>query len=131
PPPLRQSRGALRVESAGMVERPGGPRVLLLRLTNISRHTLSEVLLRVGVRGPEGILTRLEVPVTPSRLLAGAEAYPMVSLPPEIVRRATGISLEAVYWMQGGRKTLRYVEEVEVHGGRVRPTTGAVLQIAD
>lgn len=129
PTPLRAVGGRLRVEPAGMVEWSGGPRVILLRLLNQSRHTLSDVILQVEINGINGLLHELKLPVTPQHLGAGAEAYLAVEVPQVILERAKGISLQAFYLKEEGGKALRYVEDVEIRGRGGRPEAGGLLNV--
>ncbi len=129
PTPLRAMGGRLRAEPAGMVEWSGGPRVILLRLLNQSRHTLSEVTLQVEISGTNGVLHQLELPVSPKHLPAGTEAYLSVEVPKAIVEKAKGISLQAFYLKEEGGRTIRYVEDLEIRGRGGRPETGGLLNV--
>lgn len=129
PTPIRATGGRLRVEPAGMVEWSGGPRVILLRLLNQSRHPLAEVVLQAEISGARGVLHQLQLPVTPPYLPAGAEAYAAVTIPKAVVEKAQGISLQAFYRREEGGTTSRYVEDLEIRGGGGRSEAGGLLSV--
>lgn len=125
---LRVSAGTLRVESAGMVQRSGGSRAILLRLINQGRETLSEIVLFGEISGVNGSLQRLRLPVRPKVVLPGAETYVSVAVPPPILNKAKGISLQALYRKAAGGEAVRYVEDLQIRVRRNHPEAGRDLE---
>jgi hypothetical protein len=113
-PPLLRGTRTLRVEPAGMVEWEGRPRAIQLRLVNQGREPLSDVILVGEIRGKSESLQKLRIPVTPRDLRPGAEAYASITIPQDVLERAQGISLQAVYVKDAHGKPARYVEDLEI-----------------
>ncbi|MGH7423512.1 MAG: hypothetical protein ACREJ1_07520, partial [Candidatus Methylomirabilales bacterium] len=112
-PPLFRGKGTLRVEPAGMVEWEGRPRTIQLRLVNLGRELLSDMILVGEIRGRSESLQKLRILVTPRDLRPGAEAYASITIPQHVLERAQGISLQAVYLKETHGKSARYVEDLE------------------
>ncbi len=130
PRALQAREGTLRVESAGMVEWEGGPRAILLRLINQGHQTLSKVILVGEITGTNGPLRSFRLPVTPTHLTPGAEAYVSIPVPKRILEKAKGISLQAIYLKEEKGNVVRYVENLEIRGSRGLSKTAGLLEAA-
>jgi hypothetical protein len=128
-PPLFRSRGTLWVEPAGMVESPGRPRAIFLRVINQGRETLSDVILLGEINGMSGPPHKIQIPVTPKRLSPGAEAYVSLTIPQAVLGEAKGFSLQAYYLKGEEGRAFRYVEDLEIHPKGVRPRPRGLIQI--
>ena len=130
---VRAKPGTLRVQPAGMIEWAGGPRALLLRLTNHSPYTLARITLRGAITGPNGPLHTIRLRVSPTHLGPGVETYVSVTFPPSIIKRAKGIALQALYLTTEKGPDVTYVEDLEIgkSGGKRQKGKGRLLTTAE
>ena len=130
---VRAKPGTLRVEPAGMIEWAGGPRALLLRVTNHSTHTLARITLRGAITGTKGPLHTIRLRVNPTHLRPGAETYVSVPVPKSIIKKAKGLALQALYLTTEQGPDVTYVEDLEIgkSGGKQKKGKGRLLTTAE
>lgn len=113
-----------------MVQWAGGPRGIILRLTNRGREPLSGVVLQGEIRGTRGSLQRFQIPVTPEYLPPGGEAYVSIAISQTVVKKAKEISLQAFYHKAKEGGAIRYVEDLEIRRGGGTPESGGTFKPA-